>query len=78
MNKPIDIKKTAVILIDMQRDFLLPGGFGEKLGNDVSKLAKAIQPCRKVLEAARARGMLVIHTREVSACVCIFFECVCR
>ncbi|GAX22172.1 hypothetical protein FisN_19Lh232 [Fistulifera solaris] len=60
----IDLERTAVVIIDMQRDFLLPGGFGEKLGNDVSKLTRAIQPCQKVLEAARARNMLVIHTRE--------------
>jgi nicotinamidase-related amidase len=41
-----------------------PGGFGELLGNDVSKLAAAIKPCQAVLAAARAAGMLVIHTRE--------------
>lgn len=66
----IDLEQTAVIIIDMQRDFLLPGGFGEKLGNDVTKLARAIGPCRSVLEAARARNMLVIHTREVSLIFC--------
>jgi nicotinamidase-related amidase len=62
----IDLSQTAVIIIDMQKDFLLPGGFGEMLGNDVSKLARAIEPCKRVLEAARARDMLIIHTREVS------------
>jgi nicotinamidase-related amidase len=51
----------------MQRDFLEPGGFGEMLGNDVSKLARAIEPCKKVLTAARSAGMLVIHTREGKA-----------
>jgi nicotinamidase-related amidase len=55
---------TALVIIDMQRDFLEPGGFGESLGNDVSRLAAAIGPCRAVLDAARAAGMLVIHTRE--------------
>jgi nicotinamidase-related amidase len=60
----VDIARTALIIIDMQRDFLEPGGFGEALGNDVSRLAAAIAPCRKVLEAARDAGMLVIHTRE--------------
>jgi nicotinamidase-related amidase len=49
---------------DMQRDFLEPGGFGAALGNDVSKLRRAIEPTRRVLAAARAGGMLVIHTRE--------------
>lgn len=48
----------------MQRDFLEPGGFGESLGNDVSRLAAAIAPCRAVLDAARAVGILVLHTRE--------------
>lgn len=60
----IDLDTTAVVVIDMQRDFLLPGGFGETLGNDVSLLGKAVPPCARLLAAARARGMLVIHTRE--------------
>ncbi len=56
--------RTALVIIDMQRDFLLPGGFGESLGNDVSLLNAAVAPCQAVLAAARAGGMLVIHTRE--------------
>jgi nicotinamidase-related amidase len=48
----------------LQRDFLEPGGFGEMLGNDITKLTKAIEPCKKVLAAARSAGLLVIHTRE--------------
>ncbi len=59
-----DLERTALIIIDMQRDFLEPGGFGESLGNDVSLLQAAVAPCRAVLDAARASGMLVIHTRE--------------
>jgi len=55
---------TALVIIDMQRDFVDPGGFGEALGNDVSLLRKAIAPTKKVLEAARKRRLLVIHTRE--------------
>jgi nicotinamidase-related amidase len=61
---PIDVDRTALIIIDMQRDFLEPGGFGESLGNDVSKLHRAVEPCKKVLAIARSLGMLVIHTRE--------------
>jgi nicotinamidase-related amidase len=60
----IDLKKTAIVMIDMQRDFLEPGGFGETLGNDVSLLGKAVAPCAALLEGARARGVLIIHTRE--------------
>jgi len=60
----LDPKKTAVVMIDMQRDFLEPGGFGETLGNDVSLLKKAVGPCQALLALARRTGMLVIHTRE--------------
>ncbi len=60
----VDLGRTALVIIDMQRDFLEPGGFGETLGNDVSLLQAAVEPCRAVLAAARARGLLVIHTRE--------------
>ncbi|OZG25929.1 isochorismatase [Williamsia sp. 1138] len=56
--------KTALIAIDMQRDFILPGGFGESLGNDVNMLLKVVPPLADLLAAARAAGMLVIHTRE--------------
>src|SRR5262245_31000093 len=61
---PFDTATTAVVIIDMQRDFVLPGGFGEKLGNDTSLLLAAVEPTRRVLEHARRIGMLVIHTRE--------------
>ena len=60
----VDFDRTALLIIDMQRDFLEPGGFGDTLGNDVSLLDAAVVPCRAVLEAARAAGILVIHTRE--------------
>jgi len=59
-----DPRRCALVIIDMQRDFVDPGGFGEALGNDVSLLRKAIAPTKKVLDAARKRNMLVIHTRE--------------
>ncbi len=60
----IDPARTAVVIIDMQRDFLQAGGFGESLGNDVSLLAAAVEPCRDLLATARRHGMLIIHTRE--------------
>lgn len=56
--------RTALLIIDMQRDFLEPGGFGETLGNDVSRLQSAVGPCAMVLAAARRHGLAVIHTRE--------------
>jgi nicotinamidase-related amidase len=55
---------TALVVIDMQRDFLEPGGFGESLGNDVSQLRRTIEPLRALLTGARAAGLPVIHTRE--------------
>ena len=55
---------TALLVIDMQRDFLQPGGFGETLGNDVSQLRRTIEPTAALLKAVRAVGLPVIHTRE--------------
>jgi nicotinamidase-related amidase len=60
----VNPERTAVIVIDMQRDFLEPGGFGESLGNDVSLLTRAIEPIKALLAGARKKKMLVIHTRE--------------
>lgn len=60
----IDTARTAIVMIDMQRDFLEPGGFGATLGNDVNLARAAIVPCQALLSAARRHGMLVLHTRE--------------
>ncbi len=57
-------ERTALVVIDFQRDFLLPGGFGESLGNDVSLLQKAVKPTKKVLEKWRKYNLLVYHVRE--------------
>lgn len=59
-----DPKRATLMMIDMQRDFLEPGGFGAALGNDVSKLTVAIEPCRNLLMTARRIGMHIVHTRE--------------
>jgi biuret amidohydrolase len=56
--------RCALLLIDLQRDFLEPGGFGEMLGNDVSQLRRVIEPNRMLLAAWRANAWTVMHTRE--------------
>lgn len=58
------LASTALIVIDMQKDFLYPDGYGAFLGNDTSLLLRTVAPIQAVLAAARRRGMLVIHTRE--------------
>jgi nicotinamidase-related amidase len=59
-----DPARTALVMIDMQRDFILPGGFGETLGNDVSRLAAAVPAARALLDWARAGGLRIVHTKE--------------
>jgi biuret amidohydrolase len=56
--------RCALVVIDMQRDFVEPGGFGASLGNDVTRLHAAIAPIAALLAAWRARGWPVLHTRE--------------
>src|ERR1700719_3634962 len=60
----LDAAHAGLVIIDMQRDFLEPGGFGAVLGNDVSLLRRTIAPTRRLLDAARMSGLTVIHTRE--------------
>lgn len=59
-----DLSTTALLVIDMQRDFLEPGGFGESLGNDVGQLRRTIAPLVALLADARAVGLSILHTRE--------------
>lgn len=59
-----DPTRTALVVIDMQRDFLEPGGFGAALGNDVSLLQAIVPAVESLLAMAREQRMLVIHTRE--------------
>jgi nicotinamidase-related amidase len=56
--------RTALVVIDMQRDFIEQGGFGASLGNDVTRLHGAIAPIAALLAAWRALGWPVLHTRE--------------
>lgn len=59
-----DVDKTALLIIDMQRDFCYEGGFGEALGNDVTATKKIIPNVLKLLESARKNNLFIIHTRE--------------
>ena len=54
----------ALIVIDMQRDFLEPGGFGEALGNDVGRLGTIVPAVARLIGGFRARSLPVIHTKE--------------
>jgi biuret amidohydrolase len=62
-----EASKTALVVIDMQRDFIEPGGFGESLGNDVSLLAGIVPTVAALLDLARRSGWFVVHTRESHA-----------
>lgn len=59
-----EFEKTALIIIDMQRDFCAPGGFGEKLGNDITPTKSIIPVVKRMLDTAREKGMFILHTRE--------------
>ena len=59
-----EAERTALLMIDMQRDFIEGGGFGEALGNDVSRLAAIVPTARALLDWSRAHGIRVLHTRE--------------
>lgn len=63
----LPLQHTAIIMIDMQRDFIMPGGFGATLGNDVGRLASAVPVARQLLEWGRARNLMIVHTKEAHA-----------
>src|SRR3989339_301178 len=59
-----DLEKTALVIIDMQRDFCEFGGFGEALGNDITPTKAIIPTVKTILDAAREKKMFIVHTRE--------------
>lgn len=61
---PLDLSRTALIVIDMQTDFCGPNGWIDRLGQSIENTRKPIGPIARLLEAARAAGMTIIHTRE--------------
>lgn len=60
----IDPRHAALLVIDMQRDFLHPDGYAARAGMDIGPLRAAIEPVRALLAAARAAGLTIVHTRE--------------
>src|SRR5258706_2419067 len=60
----ISVERVALLVIDMQRDFLDPRGYATKAGLDIALLQAVIGPVRRLLDAARAAGLLIVHTRE--------------
>ena len=61
---PLPAGRVALVVIDMQRDFLLPGGFGETLGNDVGQLAASYPRSSGCSRPPATAGIMIIHTRE--------------
>ncbi len=61
---PLDPAHTALVVIDMQRDFIEKGGFGDSLGNDVARLEAIIPTTAALIALFRGKGWTVIHTRE--------------
>ena len=60
----LDPASVALIVIDMQSDFIEAGGFGESLGNDVSRLAAIVPTVRRLLDDCRRAGIPIVHTKE--------------
>ena len=60
----LDLARVALVVIDMQRDFIEPGGFGDTLGNDVARLKAIVPTVAALLDLFRMHGLPIIHTRE--------------
>ena len=60
----LDPAHVALVVIDMQRDFVEHGGFGESLGNDVTLLQAIVPTVADLIALFRTRGWPILHTRE--------------
>ncbi|MEO8157170.1 MAG: isochorismatase family cysteine hydrolase [Betaproteobacteria bacterium] len=58
------VEMTALLVIDMQRDFLDARGYAAKAGLDIAPLQAAVPAVHRLLDAARAAGLMIVHTRE--------------
>jgi biuret amidohydrolase len=61
---PLDPDHVALVVIDMQRDFVEPGGFGETLGNDLSPVAAIVPTVAALIALFRQKQWPILHTRE--------------
>jgi nicotinamidase-related amidase len=61
---PLDPAHTALVVIDMQRDFIEKGGFGDSLGNDVARLEAIVPTTARLISLFRQKGWTIVHTRE--------------
>jgi nicotinamidase-related amidase len=64
MHTAPDLKRTALVVIDLQRDFCSPGGYAEQAGIDIRPMQAVLKNALRLLQAARTAGLLVVHTRE--------------
>jgi nicotinamidase-related amidase len=60
----VDPRYTALLLIDIQNDYIAPGGYFDKMGNDLSAVRQLVPRVKSVLEAARRSNVLVVHVRK--------------
>jgi len=59
----LDIKRTAVIVVDMQNDFAAEQGMFARAGIDVSMIRAAVAPTAKVIAAARQNGIPIVYLK---------------
>ncbi len=58
---PVDLTRTAVVVVDMQNAFVHKGGYFDLVGLDITPIQRIIEPCRKIINAAHTTGMRIIY-----------------